>query len=78
MIRAQGLALLYGQVLATFIDDDDPGHARTMARLDRALSRGEWWAGMLDNLCRFVPACAPRRRSRSAPEEEGGTEALAV
>ena len=58
MIRAQGLALLYGQVLATFIDDDDPGHARTMARLDRALSRGEWWAGMLDNLCRFVPARA--------------------
>lgn len=78
MIRAQGLALLYGQVLATFIDDDDPGHARTMARLDRALSRGEWWAGMLDNLCRFVPACAPRRRSRSAPEEDSGAEALAV
>jgi AcrR family transcriptional regulator len=78
LIRAQGLALLYGQVLTTFLDDDDPGRARTMARLDRALSRGEWCVGVLDNLCRFVPTCAPRRRSRSAPQEDDGAEALAV
>ncbi len=78
LIRAQGLALLYGQVLATFVDDDDPGRARTMARLDRALSRGDWWACMLNNLCRFVPACAPGRRSRSAPQEDDGAEAMAV
>jgi AcrR family transcriptional regulator len=77
-IRAQGLALLYAQVLTTFLDDDDPGRARTMARLDRALSRGEWWVGVLDNLCRFVPSCAPRRRSRSAPQEDDGAEAVAV
>src|SRR5262249_40798638 len=36
MIRAQGLACLYASVLRTWVDDDDPGHARTMAALDRA------------------------------------------
>ena len=37
MMRAQGLALLFGSVLRTWVRDDDPGLARTMAALDRAL-----------------------------------------
>jgi hypothetical protein len=36
MLRAQGLAVFYAQVLRVWIDDDDPGLARTMAALDRA------------------------------------------
>jgi AcrR family transcriptional regulator len=40
MIHAQGLALLFGSVLSTWVRDDDPGLARTMAALDRALARG--------------------------------------
>jgi AcrR family transcriptional regulator len=55
MIRAQGLALLYARVLRVWIDDDDPGLARTMAALDRSLDRGARWAGLLDNLCRLGP-----------------------
>ena len=82
LARAQGLAVLYSQVLATFVKDDDPGSARTMARLDRALSRGEWWAGVLDNLCRFVPRCGPRRRSQAVEEsltgEDDGAEPVAI
>ena len=78
LMRAQGLAILYGQALGTFVEDDDPGHARTMARLDRALSRGEWWASMLNNLCRLVPGCAPRRRSRAAVQEDDGAEPVAI
>jgi AcrR family transcriptional regulator len=82
LARAQGLAILYGQVLGTFVSDEDPGSARTMARLDRALSRGEWWAGLLDNLCRFVPRCGPRRRSHAAddslPGEDDGAEPVAI
>jgi hypothetical protein len=65
-------------VLATFVDDDDPGHARTMARLDRALSRGEGWVGLLDNLCRFVPGCAPRRRPHSTTDEDDAPEPVAI
>jgi AcrR family transcriptional regulator len=72
MVRAQGLALLFASVLRTWINDDDPGLARTMAALDRALARGQRWAGFLDDICR-IPACAgrlrPRRRRGDADEE---------
>jgi hypothetical protein len=61
-LRAQGLAGLYGSVLRTWLRDDDPGLARTMAALDRALARGASWARCLDDLCRLVPR--PLRRSR--------------
>src|SRR5205823_4828421 len=67
VVRAQGLALLFAPVLRTWIRDDDPGHARTMAALDRALGRGQSWSGLLDGLCRISQRlCAPRsRRGRS-------------
>jgi AcrR family transcriptional regulator len=39
--RVTGLASVYGSVLGTWLDDDDPGSARTMAALDRRLKRGE-------------------------------------
>jgi AcrR family transcriptional regulator len=72
MLRAQGLALLYAQVLRVWIDDDDPGLARTMAALDRELGRGARWAGFLDDLCRLVPPRCPslRRRRRGDYDED--------
>ena len=45
-----GLALLFGSVLRTWVRDDDPGLARTMAALDRALARGQRFSGFLDDL----------------------------
>jgi ubiquinone biosynthesis protein COQ9 len=36
-----GIAAVYASVFSTWLDDDDPGHARTMAALDRRLRRGE-------------------------------------
>lgn len=70
MLRAQGLALTFAQVLRTWVDDDDPGLARTMAALDRGLARGQRWSGLLDDLCR-LPArlCRPRGRRRSRAED---------
>jgi AcrR family transcriptional regulator len=62
-LRAQGLALLYSSVLRTWLRDDDPGLARTMAALDRALGRGQRFAGILDDLC-FIPSRLCRLRSR--------------
>jgi AcrR family transcriptional regulator len=62
MIRAQGLAMLYARVLRVWVDDDDPGLARTMAALDRELARGQRWSGLLDDLCRLAPR--PRWRAR--------------
>jgi AcrR family transcriptional regulator len=63
MVRAQGLAMLFGSVLRTWVRDDDPGLARTMAALDRALARGQRWSGFLDDLCR-IPASVCSFRSR--------------
>jgi len=71
MIRAQGLAALFGGVLRTWIHDDDPGLARTMAALDRALARGQRFAGLVEDLCR-IPArlCRLRPRRRRAEGSE--------
>lgn len=69
-IRAQGLALLYAKVMRVWLDDDDPGLARTLAALDGALARGQRWAGFLDELCRFVPRCPPRRSRRRRYEDD--------
>jgi ubiquinone biosynthesis protein COQ9 len=40
-LRVQGLLAVYSRVLPIWLDDDDPGLARTMAALDRRLRRGE-------------------------------------
>jgi AcrR family transcriptional regulator len=63
MMRAQGLAVLFASVLRAWVDDDDPGLARTMAALDRALGRGQRFAGLLDDLCQ-VPRRLNRLRNR--------------
>jgi AcrR family transcriptional regulator len=72
MIRAQGLQMLFTSVVRTWLDDDDPGLARTMAALDRALASGQRWSGFLDDVFR-IPACASRmrpRRRRRDPDED--------
>lgn len=70
MVRAQGLALLFAGVLRTFVNDEDEGLARTMAALDRALARGQRWAGFLDDLCRFTPSgCVSRFRRRRRSDD---------
>jgi AcrR family transcriptional regulator len=74
MLRAQGLTLLFARVMRVWVDDDDPGLARTMAELDRGLARGQRWASFLDDLCRFTPSrclgSVSRRRRRDESEEE--------
>lgn len=40
-LKLQGTVLVYSNTLRTWLDDDDPTLARTMARLDRELRRGE-------------------------------------
>jgi AcrR family transcriptional regulator len=67
--RAQTLALLYARAMRTFLADDDPDLARTMAALDREMATAESLARFVGDLCRFLPRCPPRRRRREAPEE---------
>jgi AcrR family transcriptional regulator len=70
MLRAQGLALLFASVLRTWVEDDDPGHARTMAALDRALARGQRWSGLLDEALRLSACVGGRGRRRDRSDEQ--------
>ena len=71
-VRAQCAALMFARVVSVWIDDDEEGNDRTMAALDRALSSGERWAGLLGDIC-SIPAAlcrGPRRRRRARYEED--------
>ena len=77
MIRAQGLALLFASVLRTWVDDDDPGQARTMVALDRALARGQRAVGVLNDLC-SIPSRLRGLRSRRRRRSRGNSEETAA
>jgi AcrR family transcriptional regulator len=77
MVRAQGLALLFASVLRTWVDDDDPGQARTMAALDRALARGQRAVGLLNDLC-SIPSRLRGLRSRRRRRSRGDSEETAA
>jgi AcrR family transcriptional regulator len=70
LVRAQGLALLFAQVVRTWLDDEDPGLAHTMAELDRGLARGERWVQLLDDLFCLVPRCGRRRRRSRTTDDQ--------
>lgn len=77
MVRAQGLALLFGSVMRTWVRDDEEGLARTMAALDRALARGQRFSGFLDDLC-YIPSRICRLRSRRRRRRDEDTEESAA
>lgn len=49
--RIAGMASVYGAAFRTWLDDDDPGLARTMAVLDRRLRSGERSMQGIEGLC---------------------------
>ena len=67
-LRKLALAKVYGDVLRIWLDDDDPGMARTMAQLDRKLRDAETIARRIETpvaaICGFLDAWRARR---SAP-----------
>src|SRR5271156_67659 len=76
-IRAQGLAVLFASVLRTWVNDDDPGQARTMAALDRALGRGQRFVGILHDIC-AIPARLGRLRRRRRRRDEDAEDVAAA
>ena len=63
VVKAQGLAIVWGQVMRVWLNDEDPGHARTMAELDRRLRQAERNLGRLQRISNLVPCRSGRRRS---------------
>lgn len=80
-LRVAGLASVYAATMRTWLAEDDPGLARTMAVLDRRLRKGEGsikgLEGVCGGLCRLAGLVSDRRRdgasTASAPTGETGT-----
>ncbi|MCK0209337.1 TetR/AcrR family transcriptional regulator [Starkeya koreensis] len=66
-VRAQGLALVFARVMQTYLADDAPDLARTMAALDRELARGARLLGVVEGAARL--AFCRRRRDRTPAAE---------
>jgi AcrR family transcriptional regulator len=71
LIRAQALALVWARVMRVWLDDDDPGLARTMAALDKRLREAERAAMQLDWLDRVIGRARRARPRRGGGEPEG-------
>lgn len=72
-VRLAGLAFVQARVMRVWVTDDDPGRARTMASLDRALRDGATWLSRLDGPVALCGAIAKalgsvaRGRSEAPP-----------
>ncbi len=70
-LRVAGLASVFTRTFHAWLDDTDPGMARTMAALDRHLRSGEHCLEALSGLCttarRFTDILRPGPRSTSTP-----------
>jgi AcrR family transcriptional regulator len=53
-VKLQGSVIALANVMETWFDDDDPAQARTMARLDRELTRGERFLERADDVRRLT------------------------
>lgn len=75
-LKVAGLASVYASVFETWLEDDDPGLARTMAALDRRLRRGERTLSSLEEIASavkrvgaiFTPRSAAAAEKSSAPK----------
>jgi AcrR family transcriptional regulator len=88
-IKLQGLALAWARIVGVWLEDDDPGLSKTMAELDRELTRGERAVAGVDRLneltspIRAIAHAAfdarrrarERRRTRKDGESEAGSDA---
>jgi AcrR family transcriptional regulator len=50
----QGLAVAWARIIAVWLDDEEPELSKTMAALDRELSRGERLVARVESLDRFA------------------------
>ncbi|MET3353798.1 UNVERIFIED_ORG: AcrR family transcriptional regulator [Xanthobacter viscosus] len=74
-IRAKGLAVLFARVLDVWLEDEDPGLARTMATLDQELERGAKLLGMLDDVAYLAIPWRKRRASAATGQDRPAGEA---
>jgi AcrR family transcriptional regulator len=76
-LKLQGAILVFGRVFPIFLDDEETDLPKTMAALDRELSRGEWVMRRAEGVQRmmapfqgFCRAAKQAREERSRPRSE--------
>ena len=69
-VRVAGLGTVYASVARTWLDDTDPGLARTMAALDRRLKRGEESMRVVSGFCETVGDVANAIRRGFSPRDK--------
>ncbi len=87
LIKLQGLALAWARIVQVWLDDDEPALSKTMAELDRVLTRGERVAAGVDRLSALASPFAAlaqaafdagrrarRSGSRAAPKDDHGED----
>jgi AcrR family transcriptional regulator len=88
-LKIQGTVIAFARTLETWLDDDDPALARTMARLDREIRGGERFMERAEDLRRLTaPVRAigaalferrrPRRRAERWTDGDQGDPAAAI
>jgi len=79
LVRVQGLLGIYGRVFRVWIDDDDPGLAKTMAALDKRLRRGEsimhGFERFRDGAESLLRGFGVRRKRKAEPQPESSPAA---
>ena len=91
IVKLQGLALAWARVLRVWLDDEEPALSKTMAELDRVLTRGERAVAGVDRLsalatpfATFAHAAfearrkASQQRARPSRKDDGGSEDATV
>ncbi len=72
-VRVAGLGGVYARTVKTWLEDEDPGLSKTMAKLDRQLRSGEQAMKTVEDICggvsRLFGALRPGRRSEERPAE---------
>ena len=80
-LKLQGSVIAFARALETWLEDDDPALARTMAKLDREIRRGETFMERAEDARRLTApfralgrALLERRPGRDRPRERGDRE----
>ena len=80
LLKVQGAVIVLANTMETWLEDDDPVQAKTMARLDRELRRGERVIERAEDFRRLtapfralgqamLDSRRPRRRTRARPDD---------
>lgn len=74
LLRTAGIASVYGASLRTWLDDEDPGLARTMAALDRRLRGGESTLAGAEQVCSALDGVCAGVRSLFRSRRRGASQ----